>query len=290
MRDYGKVHSKFWSSPTTSPLSDAAKLLDIYLMTSDHTTIAGAFRLPDGYASEDLQWPVEKLHATLHELSGKGFVNRCETTKWVWIKKHLDWNPLENPNQRKSAAKVASQIPDECGWKREFMRVCGPLLGLDPLPDDDRSETVPKPFANQEQKAGTEAGTGEGMQGAAVATPAPPPAAPAPSPAALPKASGMQTFDTWLRGATANGGKAIPGDHASFVYAEQIGLPRGFLRLHWLSFKLRYSGTSKKYTDWRRAFHNSVKGNWFKLWFLKDDEYVLTTAGRQAEREFKDIL
>lgn len=122
--------------------------------------------------------------------------------------------------------------------------------------------------------------------------PARPKASPpaAPSPKVSPKSSGMRTFDVWLRAVTEAGERAIPGDHAAFLYAERIGLPREFLRMHWLSFKLRYSGTSKKYTDWRRTFHNSVKGNWFKLWFLKDDEYVLTTTGKQAEREFKDML
>jgi hypothetical protein len=47
MRDYGKVYSTFWSSDTTSPLSDDGKLLALYLMTCGHSTIAGVFRLPD---------------------------------------------------------------------------------------------------------------------------------------------------------------------------------------------------------------------------------------------------
>ena len=100
----------------------------------------------------------------------------------------------------------------------------------------------------------------------------------------------MKTFDTWIAECGAAGVDPIPRDHAVFAYADRVGLPHHFLRINWLSFKLRHSGTSKKYIDWARTFHNAVKGGWFRLWWLKDDQYVLTTAGKQAEREFKDLL
>ena len=83
MRDYGKVYSTFWSSSTTGGMSDDAKLLALYLMTCHHSTIAGVFRLPDGYISEDLGWVPERVSKGFAELLAKGFANRCETTKWV---------------------------------------------------------------------------------------------------------------------------------------------------------------------------------------------------------------
>src|SRR5690242_2355295 len=101
MRDYGRVHSTFWSSQTIASLSDDGKLLALYLLTCSHSTIAGVFRLPDGYIAEDLGWTAERVSEGLTELLAKGFANRCETTKWVWLVKHLKWNPPENPNQRK---------------------------------------------------------------------------------------------------------------------------------------------------------------------------------------------
>lgn len=149
MRDYGKVYSTVWSSPTIAGLSTNAKLLAVYLMTCQHGTIAGVFRLPDGYVAEDLQWSIETVSEGFRELFAKGFANRCETTKWVWITKHLEWNPPENPNQRKAAAKMAAAVPDECAWKRDFMRVCGESLGLDfpaeQEPLRNPSQTVPEP-------------------------------------------------------------------------------------------------------------------------------------------------
>lgn len=124
----------------------------MYLLTCPHGTIAGVFRLPDGYACEDLQWSPERVVEGFAELFRNGFANRCETTKWVWVIKHLEWNPPENPNQRKSAAKVSMQIPDDCAWKADFMRVCGESLGLELAPKTNGSATVPQPLPNQEQE------------------------------------------------------------------------------------------------------------------------------------------
>lgn len=152
MRDYGKVHTTFWSSSTMRKLSEDGRMLALYLLTSPHSTIAGVYRLPDGYVCEDLQWPSERVAKGFTELLANGFANRCETTKWVWICKHLEWNALENPNQRKSAAKVAYSIPTECAWKLDYMRVCGELLGIDPSQFGNPSETVPKGLPNQKQE------------------------------------------------------------------------------------------------------------------------------------------
>jgi hypothetical protein len=149
MRDYGKVHTSFWSSATTRALTDDGRTLAMYLLTSPHSTIAGAFRLPDGYACEDLQWTSERVVKGFVELLANGFANRCETTKWVWICKHLEWNPPENPNQRKSAAKIATSIPDECAWKADFMRLSANSLGIE---QSNPCGTVAKPFLNQEQE------------------------------------------------------------------------------------------------------------------------------------------
>jgi hypothetical protein len=152
MRDYGKVYTKFWESDDIRALSDDGRIMALYLMTCPHGTIAGVFRLPDGYACEDLQWLPARVGKALAELLAKGFANRCGTTKWVWVRKHLEWNPPENPNQRKSAVKMALSVPDECAWKLDFMRVCGPSLAIEPPPIDNPSETLDEGLLNQKQK------------------------------------------------------------------------------------------------------------------------------------------
>jgi hypothetical protein len=132
-------------------LSDDGRALALYLLTSPHTTIVGAFRLPDGYVCEDMQWTAQRVAKAFETLS-KGFAKRCETTKWVWIEKFLEWNTPENPNQWKAAHKIASQVPDECAWKLAFLRALIVAEGGNPGPEANPSETVPEPFRNQEQE------------------------------------------------------------------------------------------------------------------------------------------
>jgi hypothetical protein len=90
--------------------------------------------------------------ARFRELSSKGFAYRCNVTRWAWVREHLKWNPPENPNQRKAAAKVVQTIPDKCEWKAEFLQVCGPALGLPAHTPANPLPTVPQPLLNQEQK------------------------------------------------------------------------------------------------------------------------------------------
>lgn len=140
MRDYGRVHATFWSSKTITGMSDDAKMLALYLMTCSHNTIAGVFRLPDGYIAEDLGWQSERVSKGFAELFRNGFAERCPETKWVWIVKHLIWNPPENPNQWKAAAKVWNAVPECCSWRTKFNQV---LNGFERV-----SETVSKPKNN----------------------------------------------------------------------------------------------------------------------------------------------
>jgi hypothetical protein len=135
MRDYGRIYGAFWSSEDIRSLSDQGKLLAAYLLTCSHGTIAGAFHLPEGYVAEDLKWPSRTVSKAFEELAEVGFVVCCRATNWVWVRKHLEWNEPENPNQWKAVRKMAERVPQRCSWLTLFKR------SLDP------SETPPDPPA-----------------------------------------------------------------------------------------------------------------------------------------------
>ncbi|MCA8068524.1 hypothetical protein [Burkholderia vietnamiensis] len=92
---------------------------------------------------------------------------------------------------------------------------------------------------------------------------------------------------TFLANCRETGEKPIAEDDPVFDYAEKTGIPIDVLRLHWLEFKARYSiPDAKRYKDWRTVYRKSVRGNWFRLWFLRaDGSCGLTTQGEQARRE-----
>ena len=175
MRDFGRVFSSIWESTDFRGLTEDGRALVLYLLTCQHGTLAGTFRLPDGYVSEDMQWSSERVAEGFADLARKGFATRCEVTKWVWVRKYLEWNPLENPNQRKSAERIAEKIPAECQWRQGFMRACGPLFGVMYDEEEQRSSnplpTLPK------QGEGEGEGEGKPLGGASRADPPPPAAA-----------------------------------------------------------------------------------------------------------------
>jgi phage replication O-like protein O len=95
-------------------------------------------------------------------------------------------------------------------------------------------------------------------------------------------------FDQWIEATKASGEKPIPEDHAVFKYADKVELPIDFIRLCWLEFKNTFAGnTKKKYADWAQTFSNYVRKNYFRLWFEKDGEWHLTTAGIQLQKEMR---
>jgi len=83
----------------------------------------------------------------------------------------------------------------------------------------------------------------------------------------------------------AKGELSVPADDPIYLYAERAGIPDQFLELAWLEFRERHlDNPAKKYRDWRAAFRNSVRDNWFRLWRYADSQCVLTVQGEQATR------
>lgn len=156
MRDYGKVQTAFWTSADIQALSDDAKLLALYLLSSPHTNQIGCFRLPDGYAAEDLKWSTERVLKGFRELSQNGFAARDEASKWVVIHKFTRWNEIENPNQAKAAVKLFEQVPDSCPVKPMLARSLRDFAPRFPAevwkPFETLSEGLAEGFRNQEHE------------------------------------------------------------------------------------------------------------------------------------------
>ena len=98
------------------------------------------------------------------------------------------------------------------------------------------------------------------------------------------------SLQTFLADRRKAGIKPIPDGDPVFAYAEKVKLPADFLALQWREFKDRYQlPDAKRYKSWPTVFLKSVKGNWFKLWFVgADGNYALTTVGQQAQRDHQE--
>lgn len=103
------------------------------------------------------------------------------------------------------------------------------------------------------------------------------------SPRKLKKAE--STLSQFLKNCEESGEKAIPETDPIWEYAEKVGITEKMLAVAWEEFKATYLPTTKRQKDWRAHFRNSVRGNWKKLWFVREGETAQwTTAGEQARR------
>jgi hypothetical protein len=108
---YTRVESRFWQDEKMRNVSDDARYLMLYLLTSPHRNVLGFYFLPEPYACFDLGWTQERFRERLGELLRNGLVKYDETAHVVLIVNFLKHNPLENHNQVKSAIQKLDEIP-----------------------------------------------------------------------------------------------------------------------------------------------------------------------------------
>ncbi|GEM_PF-5258167 len=106
-------------------------------------------------------------------------------------------------------------------------------------------------------------------------------AAVAPTPApAKPERKKRQdtTLADFLSNCREQGVKPVPEDHAIRRWAAEAGMSDEMLQIAWLAFRERYTDDAnyagKRYKDWAAHFANSVKDNWFSLWFASGADGV----------------
>ena len=100
------------------------------------------------------------------------------------------------------------------------------------------------------------------------------------------------TFAKWCEEVRAKGEKFISDYAPVWEYAKKVNLPEEFVMLAFQVFKDRYTngekGKRKTYRDWRSAFLNCIKADWFHLWRVDPDgRYVLSNQGIQADLEHR---
>jgi hypothetical protein len=101
------------------------------------------------------------------------------------------------------------------------------------------------------------------------------------------KATAAIGISKFLENCKETGDDPIPETDPIFTYTSEAKIPDDFLHLYWLEFVERNKESGKRYKDWRSAFRNAVRGNWYKLWWLDGESYLLSTNGKQAEMKHK---
>ncbi|RLK53424.1 helix-turn-helix protein [Stenotrophomonas rhizophila] len=96
----------------------------------------------------------------------------------------------------------------------------------------------------------------------------------------------LMTFPSFVEGCRAAGERMIRLDDPIFDFAEDAGIPKEFIALAWREFAIKHRDSGKQQKDWRAHFRDSVRRNWFKLWWCPNGGGCeLTTSGVQVKRE-----
>jgi hypothetical protein len=114
MRDYTKISPAVWHSDRFNNLpSDDGRYLYLYLLTNEHQTSAGCYRLPDGYACEDLRWQAERYRAARAELVEADLIQFDASTHVVRICRWFKHNPPMNEDHFTGIVRLLERLPSE---------------------------------------------------------------------------------------------------------------------------------------------------------------------------------
>ena len=109
---YQKIESKIWDDEKFVNLNPMQQRLLFYILTCPHGNLLGLFVLKKGYICEDLKCLPKDLDKDLESLCRSQLIYFDKTTQVVCIKNFLKHNPLTNPNQRKAAIKILTDLPN----------------------------------------------------------------------------------------------------------------------------------------------------------------------------------
>jgi hypothetical protein len=114
MRDFSKVSPKVWRSPRFRGLqSEGARLFYLYVLTCEHQSSAGCFRLPDAYAAADLSWSPERLEEYRAALVGAGLLVHDPETEEYFVTRWFKHNPGTNAKHRAGIARLISELDSD---------------------------------------------------------------------------------------------------------------------------------------------------------------------------------
>jgi len=103
------VQTKFWSDPFIQDLSVEDKLIYLYLITNERTSICGIYEITTKTISFDTGIPVDRVLQTVDRLCQIGKISRYDN--WVMLKNFAK-NQADNPSVKQGAERAIKELPE----------------------------------------------------------------------------------------------------------------------------------------------------------------------------------
>jgi hypothetical protein len=111
MRDFTKFPPTIWHLAQFRELpTDSVRYLYIYYLTNAHQNSAGCYRLPDGYAAEDLGWSLDDYRNARSDLLKHQLIAFDSSTSEVLIEGWFNDNAPINPKHRIGTERIIAKI------------------------------------------------------------------------------------------------------------------------------------------------------------------------------------
>ena len=108
---YNKVQSNFWISSDVMKWDKNTIFIALYILTNQHRSSEGIYRLPKAYVSEDANFEPHEVEKAFEELIESDFIRYDSETSVIMITKALKYQTVNNPNHQKAALKILKPLP-----------------------------------------------------------------------------------------------------------------------------------------------------------------------------------
>lgn len=103
------INTRFWSDTYVDDLDPTEKLMFLYFLTNERTTLAGVYELPLKIMAVETGIDKSMIEKILRRFEDDGKIWYIEG--WVWIKNHIKHQNYENPNIQKGIARIMAELP-----------------------------------------------------------------------------------------------------------------------------------------------------------------------------------
>ncbi len=110
MAEYGKVYKKIWRDQDFRALSENARFLFLYILTTPHLNAIGFFVLHEAYVTVDMHWPMRKVKSTLQELADNRFILYDRKSGSLIIRSWFHHNKINNDRHLKKAQSELTEM------------------------------------------------------------------------------------------------------------------------------------------------------------------------------------
>ena len=118
MREFSKISPVLWQSKRFNNLaSDDARFLYLYLLTNSHQTSAGCYRLPDGYATNDLRWELSRYVKARQELANADLILYDESESVLMITRWFKHTPPMSESHFIGVERILEKVPSQLIWE-----------------------------------------------------------------------------------------------------------------------------------------------------------------------------